>query len=96
MRQLKDLGLIIAYELHGFRDNNKRLTGAKFILKRYDPTYHEILESWKEQEVSSVQGQEGTLTFDKLQIGSYELVETVSPKGYIRTVSNVRFTVTAG
>ena len=75
--------------------NNKPLTGATFVLRRYDEGYHQVLETWDAQQVSAEAGKEGTLTFEKLQVGWYELEETISPTGYVKTTSNPRFTVTA-
>jgi len=69
------------------------LTGAKFVLKRFDKDYLEALESWDEKEVSSEAGKEGTLSFEKLTIGYYELVETKTPDGYIKSSSNPRFEI---
>ena len=77
------------------KQNNKPLTGATFVLRRYDEGYHQVLETWDAQQVSAEAGKEGTLTFEKLQVGWYELEETISPTGYVMTTSNPMFTVTA-
>lgn len=76
------------------KQNNNPLTGATFVLRRYGEEYHEVLETWNAQEVSAERGKEGTLTFDKLQVGWYELEETIPPEGYIKTTSNPRFSIT--
>ena len=65
------------------------------MLRRYDEGYHQVLETWDAQQVSAEAGKEGTLTLGKLQVGWYELEETISPTGYVKTTSNPRFTVTA-
>lgn len=74
-------------------DGHEPLTGAKFILKKYDEGYHEVVKSWPETEVSSEEGKEGTLVLEDLDPGLYELEETVSPEGYVKISSNPRFTV---
>lgn len=74
-------------------DGETPLAGAKFELKRYKEGYHEVVETWPEQEVSSDAGTKGQLKFEKLAIGYYELVETNPPAGYVRTSANPRFKV---
>ena len=74
-------------------DGTTPLTGAKFVLKRYNEGYHEVEKTWPEKTVSSEEGKEGTLSFDGLTAGYYELEETVSPDGYIRASAFPRFEV---
>ena len=74
-------------------DGETPLAGAKFVLKRYNEGYHDVAETWPEQEVSSDAGTKGQLKFEKLAIGHYELVETNPPAGYVRTSANPRFKV---
>jgi LPXTG-motif cell wall-anchored protein len=70
------------------------LTGAKFKLHQYkDSTYKEKLRSWDEQEVSSEESTKGTLSFEGLTEGFYEIEETQSPDGYVRVDANPRFEV---
>ena len=77
------------------KSDESPLTGAKFKLLQYDEGYHQVTKEWAEREVCKDSGKEGTLTFDELHIGYYELVETESPAGYIKTSSNPRFEVKA-
>ena len=74
-------------------DGTTPLTGAKFVLKRYNEGYHEVQETWPEQTVSSEEGKKGTLIINGLTVGYYELEETESPAGYIRTSAFPRFEV---
>ena len=77
-------------------DMTTPLTGAKFVLKQYDAEYTTLVKTWDEQAVSEEAGAEGTLTFEGLQTGYYELVETQSPVGYIpATGGPIRFRVEA-
>ena len=72
------------------------LTGAKFILKRYSAdNYQGVAKRWPEQEVSAEESTKGTLSFSDLIVGYYELEESESPAGYIKTGENPRFEVTA-
>ena len=64
-------------------DMTTPLTGAKFVLKQYDAEYKTLVKTWDEQAVSEEAGAEGTLTFEGLQTGYYELTETECPTGYI-------------
>ena len=59
------------------------LTGAKFVLEKYNSSGQQLLKTWPEEEVSSEEGKEGTLKFEGLTVGKYKLKETKSPDGYI-------------
>ena len=59
------------------------LTGAKFVLEKYNSTGLQLLKTWPEEEVSSEAGKKGTLKFEGLTVGKYKLKETKSPDGYI-------------
>ena len=74
-------------------DGTTPLTGAKFVLKRYNEGYYGVRETWPEQTVSSEEEKKGTLIIDGLTVGYYELEETESPAGYIRISAFPRFEV---
>ena len=76
------------------KNTNTALSGAKFQLKQYDEGYHQVLKTWDEAEVSSEAATKGTLKIEELTVGFYELVETESPAGYVKTSANPRFEVT--
>lgn len=77
-------------------DMTTPLTGAKFVLKQYDVGYKTLVKTWEEQETSEEAGSEGTLSFEGLQTGYYELVETQAPVGYIPVSAGpIRFRVEA-
>ena len=71
----------------------KPLNGAKFRLEQYDKDYRECLKTWDEVEVSSQEGEEGTLRFEDLGVGYYKLVETKCPDGYIKKADDPRFSI---
>jgi len=76
--------------------NNKALTGAKFLLKRYtDNSYKELDPTFveEEKEVGSDEQNKGKLKFENLTAGHYELVETQAPSGYVICGDNPRFKV---
>ena len=76
--------------------NNKALTGAKFLLKRYtDNSYKELDPTFveEEKEVGSDEQNKGKLKFENLTAGHYKLVETQTPSGYVICGDNPRFKV---
>jgi len=74
-------------------DTENALSGAKFQLKQYDEEYSNVLKTWEEAEVSSEEATKGTLKIEGLTTGFYELIETKSPAGYVKTSTNPRFEV---
>ena len=77
-------------------DMTTPLTGAKFVLKQYDAEYTTLVKTWEEQTVSEEEGSIGTLTFEGLETGYYELVETQCPVGYVPVSAGpIRFRVEA-
>jgi LPXTG-motif cell wall-anchored protein len=76
-------------------DGTTPLIGAKFKLAKYDEGWHQVIQEWEEKEVSAEPGKEGTLSFEGLTIGKYELIETESPAGYVKTSEMPRFEVVA-
>ena len=80
------------------KNKSQRLTGAGFVLKKFGNSSYTnpSVKTWPEQTVSSEAGKEGTLTFEGLTSGYYELQETRTPAGFIRSGSGpIRFRVEA-
>ena len=80
-------------------DRTKTLPGAKFILKRYEKEdYQMIVETYgqedeKNEATEYVTGVDGKVCFQHLTKGYYELIETRSPDGYVKTTANPRFQI---
>ncbi len=75
-------------------DGTTPLTKAKFILKKYSSdAYQNVEKSWQETQVSAEEATKGQLKFEGLSVGYYELVETKSPDGYVKTTTSPRFEV---
>lgn len=72
------------FELHVIKkDNNgKNLTGAKFKLESKDGSYSEELGS-----------SDHLFIFEGLQPGEYELIETVTPDGYVRVKEPIQIII---
>lgn len=73
------------------------LTGAEFILRRFDEDYREEKQKWpydpEDPDSAAPVDNEGKLAFGGLGPGYYELVETKSPDGFIKTSKDPRFQI---
>ena len=65
-------------------EKGKALTGAKFQLYKKDKT-----ESWSFEGESKTTGEDGIISYEKLEKGLYKLEETTAPTNYIKPTEPV-------
>lgn len=93
----------ITIDKHDGKDESKKLSGAKFILKnaedkyyKYDATAQKVLwvaEGEADTVTTGDTGEVGKAEFKGIKDGTYHLIETEAPKGYNKLTAEVEVTV---
>ena len=90
-----------AVEVTKTGEKGAKLSGAEFTLygskKVTDPETHETTEEINEEQPIGTQttGANGTILFDDLDYGTYWLVETQAPEGYVADSTPIKVVVSA-
>lgn len=83
------------------KDENKKLKGAKFILKNEENKYYQISEdgnnvSWiedKENATTLETNDDGLAEFKGLSAGNYKIEETQAPDGYNKLTNDIKIEI---